>query len=63
MTMMITITTVRSHIHLQQLPYGTGLQYTQGFYDGDDRSTDEGMHRIKPGHSFYLLTLLDYYGG
>jgi len=30
--------------------YGTGLPHTQGYYDDDDRSTDEGMHRIKPGH-------------
>eukprot|EP00751_Fragilariopsis_kerguelensis_P004887 CAMPEP_0170793276 /NCGR_PEP_ID=MMETSP0733-20121128/22543_1 /TAXON_ID=186038 /ORGANISM="Fragilariopsis kerguelensis, Strain L26-C5" /LENGTH=62 /DNA_ID=CAMNT_0011142165 /DNA_START=145 /DNA_END=333 /DNA_ORIENTATION=+ len=29
--------------------YGIGLPHTQGYYD-DDRSTDEGMHRIKPGH-------------
>jgi len=29
--------------------YGTGLPHAQGYYD-DDRSTDEGMHRIKPGH-------------
>jgi len=25
------------------------LPHAQGYYD-DDRSTDEGMHRIKPGH-------------
>jgi len=30
--------------------YGTGLLHAQGYYDDDDRSTDEGMHRIKPGH-------------
>ena len=30
--------------------YGTGLPHAQGYYNDDDRSTDEGMHRIKPGH-------------
>ena len=30
--------------------YGTGLPLAQGYYDDDDRSTDEGMYRIKPGH-------------
>ena len=30
--------------------YGTGLPHAQGYYDDADRSTDEGMHRIKPGH-------------
>jgi len=29
--------------------YGLGLTHAQGYYDDDDRSTDEGMHRIKPG--------------
>eukprot|EP00751_Fragilariopsis_kerguelensis_P017232 CAMPEP_0170850612 /NCGR_PEP_ID=MMETSP0734-20130129/10731_1 /TAXON_ID=186038 /ORGANISM="Fragilariopsis kerguelensis, Strain L26-C5" /LENGTH=48 /DNA_ID= /DNA_START= /DNA_END= /DNA_ORIENTATION= len=28
--------------------YGTGLPHAQGYYDNVDRSTDEGMHRIKP---------------
>ena len=30
--------------------YGIGLPHAQGYYDDDNRSTDEGMHRIKPGH-------------
>ena len=30
--------------------YGTGLPHAQECYDNDDCSTDEGMHRIKPGH-------------
>ena len=30
--------------------YGTGLSHAQGYYDDDDRFTDEDMHRIKPGH-------------
>jgi len=39
------------------------LPHTQGYYD-DDRSTDEGMHRIKPGQYFLcLLPPLDCYGG
>ena len=42
--------------------YSTGLPHAQGYYDDDDRYTDEGMHRIKPGHSFCLLPILDYYG-
>ena len=25
-----------------------GLLHTQEYYNDDDRSTDEGMHRIKP---------------
>ena len=46
--MTITITSqqqYRLQLHIQQ-----GLQRTQGHYDDDDRSTDEGMYRIKPGH-------------
>lgn len=29
--------------------YGTGLPHDQGYYNDDDRSTDEGKYRIKPG--------------
>eukprot|EP00751_Fragilariopsis_kerguelensis_P018766 CAMPEP_0170847700 /NCGR_PEP_ID=MMETSP0734-20130129/8932_1 /TAXON_ID=186038 /ORGANISM="Fragilariopsis kerguelensis, Strain L26-C5" /LENGTH=70 /DNA_ID=CAMNT_0011216955 /DNA_START=343 /DNA_END=555 /DNA_ORIENTATION=- len=28
---------------------GTGLPHAQGYYDDNDRSTDEGMLRIAPG--------------
>ena len=42
---------------------GTGLPRAQGYYDDDDRSTDEGMHRIKPRQSFCLFPLSDSYGG
>jgi len=49
--------------------YDTGLPHAQGYYD-DDRSTDEGMHRIKPGQflssSLFLITITNlfifYYG-
>ena len=34
--------------------YGTGLSHAQGYYDDDDRFTDEGMHRIKPGQYFFV---------
>ena len=29
--------------------YGIELPHAQGYYNDDDRSTDDGMHRIKPG--------------
>ena len=45
--MILIITSQKRHrlqLHLRQ-----GLSHAQGYYDDDDRSTDEGMHRIKPG--------------
>ena len=60
--MVFTITlpiTLTFTITIQQ-----GLPYAHGYYDDDDRSTDEGMHRIKLGqYIFCLLPLLDCYGG
>eukprot|EP00751_Fragilariopsis_kerguelensis_P030272 CAMPEP_0170922694 /NCGR_PEP_ID=MMETSP0735-20130129/10600_1 /TAXON_ID=186038 /ORGANISM="Fragilariopsis kerguelensis, Strain L26-C5" /LENGTH=92 /DNA_ID=CAMNT_0011322151 /DNA_START=449 /DNA_END=724 /DNA_ORIENTATION=+ len=35
--------------------YGTGLPHAQGYFDDDDRSTDEGMHRIKLGQFFVFF--------
>ena len=41
-TITITITTIQQQIR-------QGLLHAQGYYNDDDRSTNEGMYRIKPG--------------
>ena len=59
--MVFTITlpiTLTFTITIQQ-----GLPFANGYYDINDGSTDEGMHRIKSGQWFCLLPLLDCYGG
>ena len=44
--------------------YAIRLPQAQGYYDDDDRPTDEGMHRIKPSQYFFcLFPISDYYGG
>ena len=34
-----------------------GLPHAEGYYDDDDHSTDEGMHRIKPTNIFLFFPL------
>ena len=45
-----------NNININTTNYGTGLLHAQGYFDDNDRSTDEGIHRI-----LFLIRLIRGY--